>query len=968
MSPAHTTITAQQRPVHVSAATPGGPAGFARYTIGEEIGRGGLGAVREAEDLLLRRELAIKTLLRPDASAMSSFVEEAQITGQLEHPNIVPVHELGFDPDGRPYLAMKRVRGTTLREEIAASFERKQATEAEQQADLRRLLEILVKVCDGVGYAHSRGVIHRDLKPDNVMVGEFGEVLVMDWGLARPGVWAAGDAGDERPQPGANRNVISDRREAVRDLTVEGDVFGTPAYMAPEQAAGRVSEIGPASDIYALGAILYAILVGEAPFSGQSFQILAQVSTGKLVPPSRRNATRHVPRELEALTLRAMALNPADRYATAAELRDDIQRFLSGRTLTAADYTSWQLLSKWARRHKVAVVGALSTAAAIIIGLVGIIVSRDAARQAELDRLTQDAMVHAQAAHDALPAAHMLRFNPASPQDYYRAWLPLMLRLGQAIQTHPDPPPEWKSELATYCADVQDRATSIADWGMATHVAMSAGAWKALDPAASEAAVQAVEAERQKRIAEDVGRLQVVLDRIGSLETGTPPEGGSRSYNSRRLVPSEFEERAMRMVAHVRKDTGPLTGTIMRLLRGEPDTCQSMGLSGKPHWLQQHFLLELLGRLRNPYTEVDGQTAADMAADVLRKPYDTTTNEEDARWAQTAAYLDCAAGAPVSQKLGEPVIGYLRRKLRDNPSMALGDSLARAMAVGLRGVEVLDKQESIGAMSSTLAYVVDWVVTSAGSGSDFTREVLDRLDPADGSRSRLLKTQSLVLLDVLGRWGDALPPDVNRPDRCAPTVLIRELDAIPEDAIVNDPAMRGGFTADRLHLCARASVIARSISRLGRNELAPALYRLMWEAGPQTPFYRECEATVALMPIEPWATDTPDQALALAMALRTRARFAEADAWLQTSTARWPDDSRLWRALAGVRMAAYSGDALTPARKAVALAPDDCKALTVLGLLRCDSRQPRRARRVGQPLDAAADPPSRSGRRNARSG
>ncbi|MGE3850688.1 MAG: protein kinase, partial [Planctomycetota bacterium] len=855
--PAQTTLT--HRPVRVAAAaTPVSAVGFARYRMGSELGRGGLGLVQEAEDLLLRRDLAIKTLLRPDPASTAAFIEEAQITGQLEHPNIVPVHELGFDPQGRPYLAMKRVQGHTLRNEIARRHDSGQASEAEHHAGERRLLEVFIKVCDAVGYAHSRGVIHRDLKPDNVMVGEFGEVLVMDWGLARPTAAADDDSHAGDVKPATRRRVVSDRREAVADVTMEGDVFGTPAYMAPEQAAGHASEIGPAADIYALGAILYTILTGVAPFSGHAMVILDDVRNGKLVPPSQRGPA--VPRELEAVTLRAMALDPADRYASAAELRDDIQRYMSGRALTAADYTSWQLLWKWARRHKVAVAGALSTAAAIIIGLAGIIVSRDQAREAELDKRRQEATQYAQTAHDTLATAQRVRFNRASPQDYYRAWLPLMLQLGQAIQTHPEPPQAWRDELAGYCRDVQQNATSIADWGMATHVAQSAGAWRALDSAATTQAVHEVELAREARIAEDVGRLRKVLDHIRELETGRPPDNGYHWHDPRRYAPSEFEERSMRLVARARQDPAPLTATVLGLLSADNASLDRVGLSAPPTWLQQAFLLDLLGRLRDPWTAFNGQTATDMATARLKQPYDPATNQETAGWAMAAAYLDCAADRPVSTQLGEPLVDVIRRRNDAHPSMA--------MAIAYFGINTLaaaqnDNMSEIKLSDASVTFTCDWLVSSARSGSDFTAALLDELDPPPG-KPALSTGQEHIVIDLLGRWGDSQPPDVDRPERSAPALLGRVLHAIPEQQVIRDQPP-GGRT-----LQARAVIVTNSLARLDAREYGAEVFSLMDKAGARSIYLRDCRQSARLFDFVPWDCDTPSRARTLALAEKMR--------------------------------------------------------------------------------------------------
>src|SRR5262245_13723505 len=220
-----------------------------RYEVFEQVGQGGMGTVLRGRDPELDRELAIKTLRvehRASAGLARRFLEEARIGGQLQHPGVVPVHELGT-ADGLPYFTMKLVRGRTLAELLQ---------ERSSPADgLPRLLQVFEQVCQTVAYAHSRGILHRDLKPDNIMVGAFGEVQVMDWGLAKV---------LDRPGEEGTVHPASD----VRLQTQAGTVAGTPAYMAPEQARGEVGQLDARADVFGLGAILCAILTGRPPFLG----------------------------------------------------------------------------------------------------------------------------------------------------------------------------------------------------------------------------------------------------------------------------------------------------------------------------------------------------------------------------------------------------------------------------------------------------------------------------------------------------------------------------------------------------------------------------------------------------------------------------------------------------------------------------------------------------------------------------
>jgi WD40 repeat protein/serine/threonine protein kinase len=334
-----------------------------KYSVSGVIGQGGMGTVLDAKDLQIRREVAIKVLIDGDNAPPEQilrFVQEAQIQGRLEHPNICPVHELGKDREGRPFFTMKKVKGTTL--ESLLHSDKGTSRARTKESSFHSLLEVFTKICDAIAFAHSRGIIHRDLKPSNIMIGEFGEVLVMDWGLAKV-MGAAEPAG-----PGG---LSPDRPGSGMDFSVEGNILGTPAYMSPEQAAGKTGEIDVRTDIYALGGILYAILTGKPPVEGKSAQeILLKVSGHRIVPPSLRAPGRKIPGDLEAAAMKALAGRREDRYSSALDLRSDIRAFLEGRTLAAAAYSPWQVAAKWARRNRVFAITASAAAAMILAVLV----------------------------------------------------------------------------------------------------------------------------------------------------------------------------------------------------------------------------------------------------------------------------------------------------------------------------------------------------------------------------------------------------------------------------------------------------------------------------------------------------------------------------------------------------------------------------------------------------------------------
>jgi len=313
-----------------------------RYHVLGEIARGGMGAIVKIVDNDIRRPVAMKVILgRKDRDRLERFVEEAQITGQLEHPNIVPVHELGLDRKGKVYFTMKMVKGESLEtilERVAGGDE-----DAQNTFPLARLLEGFLKVCDAVAFAHARGVIHRDLKPENVMVGKFGEVLVMDWGLAKV---------QGRKEAGTADGVSSDRAEGAGGRTLEGDVMGTPAYMPPEQANGEIEEIDECSDVFALGGILYKILTFEAPYTGTSMQsILHKAALGRILPPRKRNPRNEIPPELDAICMKALKASKAERYADVGALASDLRSYLAHRLVRAYRYGWLEKALRFVQRH-----------------------------------------------------------------------------------------------------------------------------------------------------------------------------------------------------------------------------------------------------------------------------------------------------------------------------------------------------------------------------------------------------------------------------------------------------------------------------------------------------------------------------------------------------------------------------------------------------------------------------------------
>ncbi len=430
---------------HVSAAwpardddTPTFPAGAGsstsagrRFRILRPHAEGGLGRILVARDEELHREVALKEMLSRhahDTESRARFLMEAEITGGLEHPGVVPIYGLGQYADGRPFYAMRFIRGDSLKEAIerfhrddARSVEPpQQPADARQPADtapppeqadkpsrprafdsveFRKLLGRFIDVCNAVEYAHSRGVLHRDLKPGNIMLGKYGETLVVDWGLAKPLGRREGSTNEGettlRPESGSGSHP-----------TQFGSAVGTPAYMSPEQAAGELDAMGPASDVYSLGATLYCLLAGRSPFSGPSAgEVLRRVQKGDYEPV--HSVRPDVPKPLQAICQRAMARSPRHRYASPSALAEDIERWLADEPVSAFQEPLPMRARRWLRRHPKTIAALAATVLvglSSMIGIAAVVSAKNQQLELANYNLGQSNEAERQAKEDALAA------------------------------------------------------------------------------------------------------------------------------------------------------------------------------------------------------------------------------------------------------------------------------------------------------------------------------------------------------------------------------------------------------------------------------------------------------------------------------------------------------------------------------------------------------------------------------------
>jgi tetratricopeptide (TPR) repeat protein/tRNA A-37 threonylcarbamoyl transferase component Bud32 len=362
---------------------------------------GGLGAVFVALDAELNREVALKQILprhADDPTSRTRFLIEAEITGGLEHPGIVPVYGLGTDDGGRPFYAMRFIKGDTLKETIDRfhADETLRRDPGRRSLELRQLLRRFTDVCNAIEYAHSRRVLHRDIKPANVIVGKHGETLVVDWGLAKP------LGGGFEPHADAVERSLMPVSASGSAETLPGSAMGTPAYMSPEQAAGELDRLGPRSDVYSLGATLYCLLTGKPAFEGDVGEVLRKVGRGEF--PRPRQIDPGIDPALEAICLNAMATRPEDRYPSCLALALDVERWAADEPVSVYRAPASVRLARWARKHRtgVAIGAGLLQTAVVVLAVSTVLLGQSRARIDRERRAAESARARAQAINDFL--------------------------------------------------------------------------------------------------------------------------------------------------------------------------------------------------------------------------------------------------------------------------------------------------------------------------------------------------------------------------------------------------------------------------------------------------------------------------------------------------------------------------------------------------------------------------------------
>lgn len=408
-----------------------------KYRIKGQLGQGGTARIYLCHDAELNRDVAVKEPLtdRPGADPeriSARFLREARINGMLQHPGIVPVYEMGSKPDGTRFYSMRPISGITMHEAMASL-----SSQTPEEAFRLRMgfLGNLIDVADALAYAHAQGVVHRDVKPGNILIGEFGETLLFDWGLAkRLGEPDHHEVFDEQPS--------RDAEESDTLMTRQGQVLGTPSYMAPEQVDPRMGEINARSDVYALGVILFILLTGEKPYKGSAAQIMEQKVVA-VDPPSPASRGSFLPPELVAICEKAMARDPSRRFADASEFAEQLRAFRDGRLVSVYAYSRAELFRRFVARNKAVVIGAIAVAISIVCGLA--LATHYAIKAERAHQAAEKALTDVTAISDATAAMVIQAATEAN--SYFHALEEDLVAAAQRLAK--DPTPKGATETVT---------------------------------------------------------------------------------------------------------------------------------------------------------------------------------------------------------------------------------------------------------------------------------------------------------------------------------------------------------------------------------------------------------------------------------------------------------------------------------------------------------------------------------------
>jgi serine/threonine protein kinase len=507
-----------------------------RYKIGRMVARGGMGGILEATDLNVQRSVAMKIMLhdgKDNPRQLSRFVVEAQITGQLEHPNIVPVYELGVDEVDNVYYTMKFIKGVDLQQVLDKIEKGDEATI--EAYPLHRLLTIIQRACDAIAYAHSKGIMHRDLKPENIMIGDFGEVLVLDWGLA---MVYRGHSANDADVPHIHVNLVDEEgNEVVVDdfgdvnHTLSGQVMGTPQNMSPEQAQNRREELNHLTDIYALGGILYTVLTLKAPVDGETIrEVINNAASGRIVNPLKHSAAAaaaddyslphlpagRVPESLAAVTMKALSFVPQHRYQSVTELQAEIDNYLRGFATIAEQASAIKQIGLLINRHKRVAAAAAVTAVVIVLLTVNFILRLDSERnEAVLARAEAEDLLNELVQKDASLAKVRQRAAPefvtkAAKSIEMKHWDEALKASGIAVNLDPELGMAWMQKGRVHLARQELKDAAVA-FSKANHYSTD-------DNEAHLAGVLAPICERYAAIAQANGGILPSSDRLQLAE------------------------------------------------------------------------------------------------------------------------------------------------------------------------------------------------------------------------------------------------------------------------------------------------------------------------------------------------------------------------------------------------------------------------------------------------------------------